>query len=321
MDLYLTGLHHVSTISHDIQATHDFYAGVMGMRPLIRTVNQDDPSMYHLFYGDGAGTPGSDITIFDIPYAARDRRGNNSIALTTLRVTGTDALAWWARRFDALGVPHAEITTRDGRRVLDFEDRVGTRLSLIDDGGEGAGTPWDASPVPAEYQVRGLGYTVITIPRLEPTHRFLTEALGLHPDHTYPTPGAPHYATHVYSIGHGGAHAEVHVTVRDDLPRAQPGSGGVHHVALRVPPGQTMDAWVARLDDLGYRNSGVVDRHYFVSGYVREPNHVLFELATDGPGFDVDGPLDGEKLSLPPFLEPHRAAIAARLKPLAPARI
>jgi len=96
---------------------------------------------------------------------------------------------------------------------------------------------------------------------------------------------------------------------------------GVHHVALRVPAGQTMQAWVARLDSLGYRNSGVVDRHYFVSGYVREPNHILFELATDGPGFDVDGPLDGEKLSLPPFLEPRRAAIEARLKPLATARV
>lgn len=321
MNLQLTGMHHVSTISKDIQASHDFHTRVLGMRPLIKTVNQDDPSMYHLFYGDGAGTPGSDLTVFDIPPAIRDRRGNNSISLTTLRVSGEDTLEYWLRRFDEHGVPHGEITTRDGRRVLDFEDSVGTQLSLLDDGGDGEGVTWDDSPVPAEHQIRGLGYTVITIPRLEPTDRFLTEALGLRHDHTYPVAGAPQYQTHVYKIGAGGAHAEVHAIVRDDLPRAQQGSGGVHHVALRVPEGQTMRDWVARLDSLGYHNSGVVDRHYFVSGYVREPNHVLFELATDGPGFEVDGPLDGEKLSLPPFLEPHRAAIEARLKPLEPARV
>jgi glyoxalase family protein len=291
------------------------------MRPLIKTVNQDDPSMYHLFFGDGAGTPGSDLTVFDIPYAARDRRGNNSISLTTLRVTGADTLHYWAGRFDEHGVPRGEITTRDGRAVLDFEDSVGTQLSLVDDGGDGEGVTWDDSPVPAEYQIRGLGYSVITIPRLEPTDRFLSEALGLRHDHTYSVADAPQFQTHVYVIGDGGAHAEVHVVVRDDLSRVQPGSGGVHHVALRVPEGQTMAEWVARLDSFGYRNSGVVDRHYFVSGYVREPNHVLFELATDGPGFDVDGPLDGEKLSLPPFLEPHREAIAARLKPLDPVRV
>jgi glyoxalase family protein len=127
---------------------------------------------------------------------------------------------------------------------------------------------------------------------------------------------APQYTVHVYLIGDGGAHAEVHVIVRDDLPRARYGSGGVHHVALRVPAGQEMADWVARLNGLGYQNSGIVDRHYFTSAYVREPNHVLFELATDGPGFEVDGPLDGERLSLPPFLELHRAAIEAILKPL-----
>lgn len=321
MSLYLTGMHHVSAVSHDIQASHDFHTRVLGLQTLIKSVNQDDTSMYHLFYGDGAGTAGSDLTVFDIPYAARERRGNNSITLTTLRIHGDDAFAYWADRFDAFGVPHGEITTRDGRTVLDFEDVVGTLLSLVEDDGLLEAHPWDASPVPAEFQIRGLGYNIITIPRLEPTHRFLTEALGLQHDHTYPTPAAPQYSTHVYTIGAGGAHAEVHVSVRDDLPRAQPGSGGVHHLALMVPQGQTMRDWVARLDAHGYRNSGVVDRHYFVSGYVREPNHVLFELATHDPGFTVDGPIDGEKLSLPPFLEPHRAQIEARLKPLATANV
>jgi glyoxalase family protein len=170
--------------------------------------------------------------------------------------------------------------------------------------------------VPAAYQIRGLGYIVITVPALDPTDRFLTQALGLRHDHTYTPAEAPQHQAHVYLIGAGGAHAEVHVVVRNDLPRAKYGAGGVHHVALRVPSGQRIADWVERLNAQGYRNSGVVDRHYFTSIYVREPNQVLFELATDGPGFDVDGPLDGERLSLPPLLEPQRAAIEARLKPL-----
>jgi glyoxalase family protein len=312
----LLGIHHVSALSAHIDRTHDFYTRVLGLRPVIKTVNQDDPSMYHLFYGDGAGSPGSDLTVFDLPHAAPERRGNNSISRTTFRVDGERALEYWGARLAAHDVAHAEIATGDGRRVLDFDDPEGTQLALVDDGGAGTAFPWDASPVPAAQQIRGLGYTTITVPALAPTDRFLTEALGLRRDHSYAVTGSPQHETHVYTIGAGGAHAEVHVVVRADLARARYGAGGVHHVALRVPAGQPIAGWVERLNALGYQNSGVVDRHYFVSVYVREPNHVLFELATDGPGFDVDGPLDGERLSLPPFLESRRAEIAARLKPL-----
>jgi glyoxalase family protein len=312
----LTGIHHVSALSAHIARTHEFHTRVLGLRPVIRTVNQDDPSMYHLFYGDGIGSPGSDLTFFDMPNAAREKRGNNSIVLTTLRIAGADALAYWADRFDQFGVEHQSVTGRDGRLVLDFEDVEGTQLSLVDDDGQGDSFPWDESPVPPEHQVRGLGYTVITVPEIAPTDRFLREALGLRHDHTYPIADATEHETHVYLIGDGGAHAEVHVRVRDDLPRARYGSGGVHHVALRVPEDREIGDWSTHLDEQGYRNSGIVDRHYFASVYVREPNHVLFELATDGPGFDVDGPLDGERLSLPPMLEPHRDAIESQLQPL-----
>jgi glyoxalase family protein len=311
-----TGLHHVSALSAHIERTHSFYTRVLGLRPVIKTVNQDDPSMYHLFYGDGVGSPGSDITVFDMPYAAAERRGNNSISLTTFRVNGEAALAYWTARLDEHGIGRRDISMRDGRRVLDFDDPEGTRLSLVDDRGVGKAFPWEKSPVPAGYQIRGLGYTALTVPTLEPTDRFIKEALGLRHDHAYPLAETPQYQGHVYVMADGGAHAEVHVIVRDDLPRARYGAGGVHHFALRVPEGQRMSDWVERLNALGYGNSGVVNRHYFTSAYVREPNGVLFELATDGPGFDVDGPLDGERLSLPPFLEPRRAEIAAKLKPL-----
>ena len=318
MTLRLAGIHHVSAVSAHIGRSHDFYTRVLGLRPVIKTVNQDSPTMYHLFFGDGAGSPGSDMTIFDIPRAAKERRGNNSVTRTTFRITGDDTFDYWAARLTALGVEHGGIIVRDGRAVIDFDDSEGTPLSLIDDGGAGEVFPWDRSPVPPQHQLRGLGYTTITVPALEPTHRFLTEGLGLRKDHSYPAPGAPQFAAHVYTIGDGGAHAEVHVVVRDDLARARYGAGGVHHVALRVPDGQDPADWVERLDAHQYANSGIVNRHYFRSVYVREPNHVLFELATDGPGFWVDGPLDADRLSLPPYLEPRREEIEAALEPLPP---
>jgi glyoxalase family protein len=312
----LGGIHHVSSLSAHIGRTHDFYTRVLGMRPVIKTVNQDEPSMYHLFFSDGAGSPGADMTVFDMPHAAAEQHGNNSISLTTFRVNGRATLEYWANRLLAEGVSSGDIVKRDNRLVLGFSDPVGTQLSFVDDGGVGAAFPFEPSPVPAEHQIRGLGYVVVTVPALEPTDRFLTEALGLRRDRSYPLDETPGDEVHVYAIGAGGAHAEVHVAVRPDLQRARYGSGGVHHVALRVADVQPMDEWVARLNELGYHNSGIVDRHYFTSVYVREPNHVLFELATDGPGFEVDGPIDPERVSLPPFLEPRRAEIESRLRPL-----
>lgn len=315
----LTGTHHVSTLSNRIEETHGFYPEVLGLRPVIRTVNQDEPSMYHLFYGDGAGTPGSDITVFDMPGAARERRGNNSFSLTTFRVAGRETLEYWATRLAGYSFPHSGVYERDGRLVLDFDDPVGTQLSLVDDGGEGVAHPWEASPVPAPHQLRGLGYSMLTVPLLQPTHRFLTEGLGLAADREYEISDA--YRTvrltaHVYRMNARGPASELHVVVDPALERARYGTGGVHHVALRVPEPADMAGWAARLHAQGYRNSGEVDRHYFRSVYVREPNGLLFELASDGPGFDADGPLDGNRLSLPPFLEPHRAEIERKLKPL-----
>jgi glyoxalase family protein len=315
--LFLNGLHHVSSLSAHIGRTRDFYTRVLGLRPVITTVNQDEPTMYHLFFTDGKGSPGSDMTVFDLRFAAPEYRGNNSISLTSFRVTGTETLAYWSERLAEFGVEHTGVEERDGRLVLDFDDPVGTQLSLVDDGGAGASFPWEGSGVPTQHQLRGLGHITITVPSLAPTEQFLVDGLGLRPERTYPVADAPQFTVHVYAMGSGGPHAEVHVIVRDDLPRAKYGSGGVHHVALRVTDEQPMAAWVDRLDSLGHRNSGIVDRHYFTSIYVREPNHVLFELATEGPGFDVDGPIDEHRVSLPPSLEPRRAEIEAKLAPLA----
>lgn len=314
--MQLTGIHHLTAVTAQAAANHAFYTGTLGMRLVKRTVNQDDVSAYHLFYADGEASPGSDLTFFDWP-VGREGRGTHSIARTALRVAGADALAWWKARLDGAGLRTDGIVERDGRATLDFEDFEGQRLSLVDDGGTGPAHPWARSPVPAERQIRGLGPITISVPDLGPTEAALTRVMGMTAVRTYPTPGAPAKTTHVHAMGPGGPAAELHVAVDPDLPAARPGAGGVHHVAFRCPDDQ-YEAWNDRLRQLRVPSSGPVDRFYFRSLYFREPNGILFEIATDGPGFDADEPKEslGERLALPPFLEPRRAQIEAGLKPL-----
>lgn len=311
----LTGIHHLTAISAAIRDNHRFYTQTLGMRLVKRSVNQDDVSAYHLFYADAKGSPGTDLTFFDWP-AARERRGSRSITRTCLRVNGGDTLAWWAERFSDLRVTHGDLTTRDGRLTLPFEDPEGQRLALVDDGG--AGDPpaaWDRSPVPANRQIRGLGPIVMTVPTVYPTDTLLTKVLNMRQVRDYADPDDAATRVHVFAMGRGGPHAELHVAVNSDLPAAEQGAGGVHHVAFRTPDAD-YDAWADRLNEFRIRNSGKVDRFWFRSLYVREPNGVLFEIATDGPGFGVDEDQAtlGEKVVLPPFLEPDRRQILANLK-------
>jgi glyoxalase family protein len=314
----LTGIHHLTAVSADIRENHHFYTQVLGMRLVKRSVNQDDVSAYHLFYADAVGTPGTDLTFFDWSMP-RERRGTHSITRTSLRVHGGDALLWWREHLLAQGVPAGELTERDGRLTLDFEDPEGQRLSLVDDGGAGdRAVPWDRSPVPAEYQIRGLGPIVISVPNLQPTDQVLTTLMNMRSVREYAHPEHPRHTVHVYEMGLGGPHAELHVAVQPDLPIARLGAGGVHHVAFRVPTLEAYDAWAQRLLSFRVQNSGPVDRYYFKSLYFREPNGILFELATDEPGFavDEDPATLGEKVVLPPFLEPQRERILANLKPI-----
>lgn len=313
----LTGIHHLTAISAAIKQNHHFYTQTLGMRLVKRSVNQDDVSAYHLFYADAKGSPGTDLTFFDWP-VPRERRGTRSIVRTCLRVSGEAALTWWVQRFVELEVAHGEIVESDGRLTLRFEDPEGQRLTLVDDGG--AGDPpsaWERSPVPKEFQIRGLGPIVISIPTLNPTDALLTRVFNMRPVRDCPHPDNPGARVHVFEMGRGGPHAELHVAVQPDLPDARQGAGGVHHVAFRTPDAN-YDAWAERLNELGIPNSGRVDRYWFRSLYVREPNGVLFEIATDGPGFavDEDSATLGEKVVLPPFLESYREQIVANLKPI-----
>jgi glyoxalase family protein len=313
--MQLHGIHHLTAITADAKANHRFHTAVLGLRLVKKTVNQDDVSAYHLFYADGEATPGTDITFFEWPVPP-ERRGTHAITCTGLRVAGTEALTFWQARFSALGVRHNAIATIDDRLTLTFEDPEGQRFALIDDGGIGAAFPWAKSPVPAAMQIRGLGPITLSVPDLAPTERFITALYGMRGERRYERPDGAE--VHVFAMGAGGPAAELHIAVEPGLPQARQGAGGVHHVAFRARDEAEYTGWVDRYAALGLRSSGPVDRFYFKSLYIREPNGILFEIATDGPGFATDETKEtmGTRLSLPPFLEHRRAEIEAGLTPL-----
>jgi glyoxalase family protein len=312
--MQLTGIHHLTAISAKPRENLAFYTGLLGMRLVKKTVNQDDVSAYHLFYADGKANPGTDLTFFDFP-AAPERRGSNSISRTGLRVAGERTLGFWRDRLKAAGGVTGDVVEVDGRLTLPFEDGEGQRLVLVDDSGAGTSSPWEKSPVPAEHQIRGLGPIMLTVDDLSRIAFVLTEVMNMRPVRDYTAHGAH---LHVFAMGEGGPAAELHVIEQKDVPVARQGAGGVHHVAFRTPDEAQYHGWTQRLNELGIPNSGEIDRFYFRSLYFREPNGILFEIATDGPGFATDEPMAtlGEKLALPPFLEPRRTAIEAGLKPL-----
>jgi glyoxalase family protein len=316
MALELTGLHHLTAVTANARENLRFYTKVLGLRLVKRTVNQDDTTAYHLFYGDGRASPGSDITFFDWP-TAPEVRGTHSVVRTAFRVEGVSSLEWWKNHLEDNGVKTSDIAERAGHMSLDFEDFEGQRLRLVNDTRAGGAHPWDKSPVPPERQIKGLGPITMSVPDLARSEPVLTLVMNMRKVRTHPAT-ADQGEIHVFAMGDGGASAELHVAVEPDLPFARPGAGGVHHIAFRTPDKDQFDKWVARATQAGLRTSGEVERYYFTSLYFREPNGILFEIATDGPGFDVDEPMEtlGEHLALPPFLEPKRAQIEAGLKPI-----
>jgi glyoxalase family protein len=314
--MQLTGIHHLTAISAKPRENLAFYTGLLGMRLVKKTVNQDVVSAYHLFYADGNANPGTDLTFFDFP-AAPERRGANSISATSLRVAGETSLGYWRDRLRKAGAHTGDVAEVDGRLTLPFEDGEGQRLVLVDDGGAGPASPWEKSPVPAEHQIRGLGPIVLSVHDLSRTSTVLTGVMNMRHVREYSAADAK-AAVQVFAMGEGGPAAELHVAESKNSPLARQGAGGVHHVAFRTPDETQYHAWTKRLGEIGIPNSGEIDRFYFRSLYFREPNGILFEIATDGPGFATDEPIEtlGEKLALPPFLEPRRAAIEAGLKPI-----
>ncbi|HRE21752.1 MAG TPA: ring-cleaving dioxygenase [Rhabdaerophilum sp.] len=314
--MQLHGIHHLTAITADARANYRFYCDVLGLRLVKKTVNQDDVSAYHLFYADADGTPGTDLTFFEWPMP-RERRGTHAISRTYFRIPGDAALRYWRERIEAHGFQAERPTEINGRAAFAFDDPEGQRLGFVVDPADPPGTPWAKSPVPAEFQIKGLGPIELSVPRIEPTEQFVTLVYGMRKTGTFTRKDG--ITVHVYAMGGGGAAAELHIAEEPHLAPARQGAGGVHHVAFRTKDAAEYAYWVDRYTALGLRSSGPVDRFYFRSLYIREPNGILFEIATDGPGFHADEPKEsmGTRLSLPPFLEGRRAEIEAGLAPLA----
>jgi len=316
----LGGIHHVTAVTGDASRNVAFYTQALGMRLVKKTVNQDDVSAYHLFYADGVGSPGTDMTFFDWPQAGPTRHGVGTTTTTALRVPSRAALDWWGARLDEYGVPHSGVITPYGRARITFTDSEGQSLALVDDGGGPFdGVSWQESPAPPEMAIRGFDSVSLAVRTLTPTAHILTDILGFRQTGEYSATKEGERVV-AFETGAGGPGATVYVTEQPEMPYAQVGIGGVHHVAFRTPNDAEQHAWRARIAAAGLHVTPEIDRFYFHSIYFREPGGLLFEIATDGPGFATDEPVAslGASLALPPFLEGQRATIEAGLRPIIP---
>jgi glyoxalase family protein len=318
--MQLNGLHHVTAVTAKIVQNVNFYTNTLGMRLVKKSVNQDDVSAYHLFYADKLGSPGTDMTFFDWPHIGSAARGTDSIVGTAFRVRGQDALGFWADRFSKLGVHHEAITTFVGRALLPFEDSEGQRLYLVDDEGTSfEGEIWHHPDIPDEFALRGFYSVILSIPSFENLTPILEEILHFQEvaQSTWLDGVTP--AIIFRSVVGKGPGAEIWVLQEPELRPARLGASGVHHVAFRVSDEEEEHEWRLHLIESGLYVTDIIDRFWFRSIYFRVSNGILFEIATDGPGFAIDEDLDalGEKLVLPPFLEARREEIESGLIPLA----
>jgi glyoxalase family protein len=317
--MHLSGLHHVTAITAHAAENVSFYTQVLGLRLVKKTVNQDDTSAYHLFYADAVGSPGTDVTFFDWPYVVQNRNGAGSIGEIGLRVPSRASLDWWVGRLEQHGVSHGGVIQEGEQELLRFSDPEGQALALVNDNGSSVGgIPWQDSPVPDTHFIRGLHGVKLMVQIMDPLAQVLTQVLGFRRVREYKTEGATGHSIVVFESGQGGPGTEVYIEAGPHLPPARQGRGGVHHVAFRTPDDGEQEAWRKRIADSGLGVTPVIDRFYFKSIYFRVPGGILFEIATDGPGFDADEDVNhlGERLALPPFLEPHRERIESQLKPL-----
>ncbi|MGE7919595.1 ring-cleaving dioxygenase [Viridibacillus sp. NPDC093762] len=311
---HLKGIHHVTAITSSAEKNYEFFTNVLGMRLVKKTVNQDDIQTYHLFFADDKGSAGTDMTFFDFPGIPKGVHGTNEISKTSFRVPNDTALDFWVKRFNRLEVAHTGIIEQFGKKTLSFVDFDDQRYQLIsDENNEGvaSGTPWQDGPVPLEYAITGLGPVFIRIANFDYFKEMMEKALAFKEI-------AQEGSFHLFEVGEGGNGAQVVVEFNAILPQAQQGYGSVHHTAFRVEDRSVLEEWIHRMEGFGFNTSGYVNRHFFESLYVRVAQGILFEFATDGPGFMGDEPYEtlGEKLSLPPFLEPKREQIEKLVRPI-----
>lgn len=310
----LKGIHHVTAITSSAEKNYEFFTYVLGMRLVKKTVNQDDIQTYHLFFADDKGSAGTDMTFFDFPGIPKGTHGTNEIYKTAFRVPTDEALNYWIKRFDKYDVKHRGIQDVFGKKTLSFVDFDDQQYMLISDElneGVASGTPWQNGPVPLEFAITGLGPIHIRIAEFENFKNILETSMLMRE-------AAKEGSFHLFEVGEGGNGAQVIVEHNKVLPQGRQGFGTVHHAAFRVADKSALSEWIGRMEQFGFHTSGYVDRFFFESLYVRVAPGILFEWATDGPGFMGDEPYEtvGEKLSLPPFLESKRQQIEKLVRPI-----
>jgi catechol 2,3-dioxygenase-like lactoylglutathione lyase family enzyme len=308
MTPHILGLHHVTAIVGDPQENVDFYAGLLGLRLVKTTVNFDDPYTYHFYFGDELGRPGTLITFFPWPSGRRGTRGVGQVSAFAFAVPMA-SLGYWQERLAAAGVRYGGPEPRFGSPTLSFYDPAGLLVELVGEEGA-AGEPWLNGPIPPEHAIRRIAGVTLTVPEQAPSAALLSETLGFR----HLGSAGSHER---YEIGAGTSRTVVDLVGRPDVPRGRFGVGTVHHVAWRVADDAQQIAWRQALIERGHEVTPVRDRNYFRSIYFNEPGGVIFELATDGPGFAInEAPEElGSHLMLPDWLEPRRDEIAATLLP------
>lgn len=305
------GIHHITAIAGDPQRNLDFYSGILGMRLVKLTVNFDDPGTYHLYYGDEVGRPGTILTFFTWPGMPKGRTGVGQIFAVSLAVPST-AISYWLQRLLHHGVTYKGPGTRMGNTVLEFTDPDGMNLELVGDASVNGIPGWSGGPVPAESAIRGLFGPVLLESAIDPTAKMLADPLEFAPA------GNEQESTQRFLAGGTGPGRAVDVRGVGGFWSGAMGVGAIHHIAFRSPDDETQLRLQAKLRESGTSVTQVLDRKYFHSIYFHEPGGVLFEIATDGPGFTVDEPQDqlGTQLKLPPWLESEYEAIKQALPPL-----
>jgi len=308
----IKGIHHITAIAGPAQENLDFYAGVLGLRLVKKSVNQDDPGTYHLFYADAEGHPGTDLTFFPWAQMAPSRDGYGLSNEVSLAVP-PGSLRFWNERLERYGIRMSAAEVRFGQNVLPLVDPHGLPIALVEsaDSLDRAFTPWDGSPVAVASQIRGLESARMVERDLVVTSSFLSNAMGF-------THLGTENGWHRYGVADGKSGAYVDLRETPAARRGAWGAGSIHHIAWRVDDEAHQLEVRERVSGKGARPTPVIDRFWFKSVYFLEPGGVLFELATEGPGFAVDEDRAhlGETLVLPPWLESKRAEIEGQLPPL-----
>lgn len=301
----ITGHHHISMYTKDARQNKYFYTEILGLRLVEKTVNQDNPTMYHLFYGDQTGTPGTLLTFFEMPNLGKHHPGTNSIARLALLVPDKQALDFFEARLNRYEI-QTTTSTYLGQQALAFQDPDGLELILIDNHDRKIPEVWQHNPysdIPENLQILGMGPVELRLRDIRPTADFLIDILGYQP-----------LSADVYSLDSKGLYSDF-VLVEDNGERVKPGRGYVHHIAVSVPTDEDLEAIRQKIDQLSGSNSGIIDRYFFKSLYYRH-NKIMYEFATEAPGFIIDTPIEnlGETLTLPDFLEDRRAEIENNLE-------